>query len=307
MTAETLQQIDRTKFIGASEIAAVMGLSRWKTPLSLWAEKTGKIPRSEAGEAAEWGNRLESVVSQKFAEKNGMKLMAYKKRYIHDDYEFLSCELDRIVVGSEELVEVKTCSAYLFKEWDAAEVPLEYVLQVNFQLGLSGRKTGYFAVLIGGQKYIEKKINFDQDLYNKQIEAAVHFWNEFVLKDVPPQAMSGDSETLIALFPTSNAASIAFEGTECEEINGMLHDRLGALEAIRHAEEEIEKIEVAIKQRLGLNEIAETDSFRITWKTQKRTSVDTAKLKEAGLYELYCKFSETRVFKANDKNKGVLK
>lgn len=304
MTTETL---DRTKFIGASEISAVMGLSRWKTPLSLWAEKTGKIPRSEAGEAAEWGNRLEEVVSKKFSEKNSLKLMAYKKRYAHATHEFLSCELDRIVVGSDELVEVKTCSAFLFKEWDAAEVPLEYIFQVNFQLGLSGRKVGYFAVLIGGQKYVEKKIQFDQELFDKQVEAAVHFWNEFVLKDIPPKAISGDSETLQALYPQSNSATVSFAGEEAELMDSLLHDRLGALESIRHAEEEIEKIEVQIKEKIGANEIVETGEFRVSWKTQKRKSVDSNRLKEDGLYEKYSKESESRVFRATDKNKDLKK
>ena len=298
--------LDRTKFIGASEIAPVMGLSRFKTPLRLWAEKTGRIPKSETSEAAEWGNRLEAVVAQKFSEKNGMKLMAYKKRFTHPEHDFLSCELDRIVVGSEELVEIKTCSAYLFKDWESQEVPIEYILQVNFQLGLSGRKVGYFAVLIGGQKYIEKKVVFDQELFDKQVDAAFNFWNKFVLADSPPVAVAEDSDTLQELYPVSVENQLFFEGREAEEMNSLLTDRLGALEAIKHAEEEIGKIEATIKQKLGENESAKTDLFNITWKTQKRSSVDTTRLKEAGLYEQYAKTTTCRVFKAQE-HKGVKK
>jgi len=299
-----LQTIDRTQYIGSSDIASVMAVSRWKTPLKLWAEKTGKIQRSESGEAAEWGNRLESIVAEKFAEKNGLKLMAYKKRFVHEEYPFLTCELDRIVVGTDEIVEVKTCSAWLFKEWEADEVPLEYILQVNFALGLSGRKTGYFAVLIGGQKYLEKKIKFDQELFDKQVEAAVNFWNQFIITNIPPQAISQDNEeTLQQLFPASVPNKLTFEGEDNDLVNGLLLDRAGAIEAIKHAEEEIDKIEAEIKQRIGENETAETDQYKIQWKTQQRSSVDTVRLREAGLYEIYAKTTSCRPFSAKDKNK----
>ena len=39
--------MERSEYIGGSDIASVMGLSRWKTPLQLWAEKTGNIPQED--------------------------------------------------------------------------------------------------------------------------------------------------------------------------------------------------------------------------------------------------------------------
>lgn len=301
MTVETL---DRTKFIGSSEIAAVMGLSRWTTPLKLWAMKTGRMKLEEVPEAMEWGTRLEAVVAEKFAEKNDMKLMAYKKRFVHPEYPFISCELDRIRVGTDEIVEVKTCSAYSVKEWEAEEVPIEYVLQVNLALGLSGRTIGYFAVLIGGQKYIQKKITFDKDLYEKQVEAAVRFWNTFVIPDVPPQAVGDDQETLVALYPESVPNIVYFEGADLNEVNALMNDRGKALGALKLAEDELDEIEARLKQKMGENEAAETDTYKLSWKTQKRSSVDTARLKEDGLYEKYAKSSTCRVFKTTKKGEA---
>ena len=40
----------RATGIGGSEAAAAMGLSRWKTPLRLWHEKTGKTPTAKSVE-----------------------------------------------------------------------------------------------------------------------------------------------------------------------------------------------------------------------------------------------------------------
>ena len=34
--------VDRTKYIGGSDIGAILGLSKFRTPLEVWMEKTGK-------------------------------------------------------------------------------------------------------------------------------------------------------------------------------------------------------------------------------------------------------------------------
>lgn len=46
----------RTLGVGGSEAAVIAGISRWKTPLQVWLEKTGAVPPSSAQtEAAYWG------------------------------------------------------------------------------------------------------------------------------------------------------------------------------------------------------------------------------------------------------------
>lgn len=45
--------------IGGSDASVVCGVSKYKSPVELWMEKTGQIPLQEAGEAAYWGTQLE--------------------------------------------------------------------------------------------------------------------------------------------------------------------------------------------------------------------------------------------------------
>lgn len=298
------ETIDRSKFIGASEIGAIMGLSPFETPLSLWAKKTGALPLDDLAnfEAAEWGVRLEEVVAQKFSQKNGVKLMAYKKRFVHPKYDFISCELDRIVVGTDELVEVKTCNAWLAKKWAGDEIPLNYVAQVNLQLGLAERKKGHFAVLVGGSKYLEKFIEFDEEFYNQEIEAAVHFWETFVLSDVAPMASEGDSETLFSLFPSARPETIHLDGEKAMAIDELIESRSGALESKNHCEEELDKIDVQIKQMIGEAEAVETDKYIATWKNQTRQLADIEKLKNDGIFEKYKKLSSSRVLRTKQRS-----
>ena len=64
---------ERMRGIGGSEIAAVMGLSRWKSPLAVWAEKTNKLPDDplKQSEIMEIGLELEEYVAQKFEKRTG--------------------------------------------------------------------------------------------------------------------------------------------------------------------------------------------------------------------------------------------
>lgn len=257
-------ELDRKKFIGASEVAAVLGLSKWKSPLSLWAEKTGRIQNNLSEfEAVEWGTRLEEVVAKKFSQLHGVKLMAYKKRFVHPEHDFISCELDRIIVGTDEICEIKTCSAYMLKEWGKDDIPADYTCQVNLQMGLSGRDTAWIAVLCGGQKYFERQVKFDKEFYDKQIESCVHFWNEFVKKDVAPMACASDNDLLGDLYPQSKPLAVKLSS----EFDYLIEERAGAIEAKKEAENACKEVEAKIKQALGDSEAGETEKYLVTWKT----------------------------------------
>lgn len=295
---------ERKNMIGSSDIAAIMGLSRWKTPLALWAEKTGEIPEENLDEReyVEWGKRLEDVVAQKFSEKNNVKLMAYKKRFVHPVHKFISCELDRIIVGTDEMAEVKTCTAWKAKEWEDDEIPIEYILQVIFALGVSGRKIGHIAVLIGGNTYKQKKIEFDEELYAQMISRACSFM-QAVQDKQPPIAMAGDKETLGKLYKGTEGGQLELEEAAIKSIDQYLEEREALKRTIESAEQRIEEIENRIKQEMGENDLAVTEKYKITWKSQISRRLDTDKIKAAGIYDEYCKETVGRVFRVNA-NKG---
>lgn len=198
--------VDRRGFIGASEVPAVLGLDSFMTPLKLWSIKTGAIEPDDLSdnEAVEWGTRLERLVSAKFAEAHGVKVIAYKKRYVHPDFSFFTCELDNIVAGTDELCEIKTVNAWAWKAWEKPdELPAKVIAQVMAQLGLSKRKVGWVACLCGGQKYIEKRIEFDADFYQNIVDKVFEFW-QMVQEKTPPMAIAGDDDLLLALNPRTS-------------------------------------------------------------------------------------------------------
>jgi len=268
---QRLEQLDRTLLIGGSDIAAVMGLSRWQTPLSLWASKTGKLKDELSNfEAMEIGKELEEYVSRKFTKKTGVKLRIDNRTFKHWSYPYMVGHIDRWVVGEDALFEAKTCSAWKEREWDGEDIPQEYVLQVNWYLGILRKKKGYIAVLIGGQKFTWKSIDFSEPLFLKQVEAARNFYEEHLLKEIPPLAVGKDNELLTSLFPESVERELELEDKEKEEFDMLLDDRSGAIESLKHCEEAISEVEAKIKQRLGEFESTKTSNYSVSWKTQHR-------------------------------------
>lgn len=286
--------LDRTKIIGASDVSAIMGLSPYMTPLKLWGIKSGVLPPDDLSqnEAVEWGSRLERLVSAKFAEKHGVKLIARKTRYVHPEYDWLSCELDNIIAGTDELVEIKTVNAWAWKEWsNQNEIPQHVIVQVIMQLGLSNRKKGWVACLCGGQKYIEKCVEFDLELYHSLVQKCVEF-KRMVDDKTPPEAKAEDGDTILDLHPESNDAIQLVE-----EMNTAIARRQELSGQIDALKEEKEEIETSIKAVIGDNLGIKTSVYTVTWKPQARQSVDVEALKRDGIYEGYTKESKTRVLR----------
>jgi len=292
---------DRQSIIGGSEIAALMGMSRWKTPLQLWAQKTGRFQEDPLGnfEAAEIGTELEEYVSRKFTKKTGIKLRRDSRTFRHSQYPYLVAHIDRWVVGEDAVFEAKTASAFKLKEWTDDKIPQEYVLQVQWYLGILKKKIGYIAVLIGGQKFIWNKIEFDKELFETMIQKAIDFKEHYIDADVMPIAMAGDNDFLDSIWPSSVPEKvIEWDGEKETRINMLIEERVGGLLAIRDARKELDDIEAKLKQEMGDNEMGKTNQFILTWKNQIRESADTRKLKDDGLFERYKKVSDFRVLRS---------
>lgn len=301
---------DRTGFIGGSEISAVMGLNRWQTPLSVWALKTKQIEDPfEMNEAVEMGVDLEEFVAKKFEERSGKKVRVDNREFVHPDYPFLKAHIDRRIVGGQ-LLECKTCSAYKANEWNDDDIPDEYRLQVNFYLGMLNMDSGWIAVLIGGQKFVYKELKFSKELYDKQVEVAVDFWNNYVLTETPPMAIANDKDTLVELFPESRPGELkTLRGDDPEleaTFNELALNRLEGKNQIKEIDVEVDESENLIRQMIGDDEGIESGQYKATWKNQDRTNLDIVAMKNDGVYEKYAVKKSIRVLRVVEKKSKKL-
>lgn len=293
--------MDRKGFIGSSDIASIMGMSRWKTPLMLWSEKTGEIEPKDLSdvEAVEMGNELEETVARLFTKRTGLKVRRAPKIY-ESEVGLFKAQVDRLVEGTDELLECKTCSAWKAKEWEGEEIPQEYILQVLWQLMVTGRNVGHIAVLIGGQCFKYKKIEADQEMFDRMREVALSFW-QMVLDKTPPRATGLDNEFIVDLYPQHNEQVQAVE--ELNDTIGLLQQVKGTIADAEAQKDELEaKIKAVIGEQLGVK----TSQYVVTWKRQPSVRLDTKvfKAEKPEIFNQYAVKSETRILRVKGAKNG---
>ena len=289
-------ETDRHTYIGASDIGIIMGVSPFKTPFELWCEKTQKIKPENLDEkdSVRMGKVLEEFVAQEYAYRNNVSVRRAPKVYVHPDYPFFKAHADRLVTGTEKGLECKTTSEYNKDKWNGADIPETYILQCQWLMGLSGRKEWDIAVLIGGNKYKDKPLKFDSELFDLMVEKALIFWNENVLKDIPPELCARDEETVSTLFPKHTSKMIDLDVTD-EKLSVLIEHHETNIkylqeikEHIKQLEEEKSEIETYLKYLIKDNAGVRTPQYCVTWKQQNGQVVyDKEAMLTDGVFEKY--------------------
>jgi len=282
-----MEKVDRTKFLGGSDIAAAIGMNRWHSPLMLWAQKTGELPiEIPDNEAMEWGRELEDSVAKGFTRKTGFEVRRTPQNYVHPKYPYFRCQVDRLLTGTDELLEVKTTNAWQAKEWEGEEIPQEYILQVMWQLGITKRSVGWIAVLIGGQKFRYKKIPFDKVLFDDMIEKALLFW-QCVIDKTPPMADGLDNPIMVELYPKPTNKSIQ----EVEEMDTAIGHRQELKMHGKEIEKSLDEVEALLKQKIGESLGLKTVKYTVMWNREAKNGLNEKRLKEAHP-DIYTQFYE---------------
>lgn len=289
---------ERTKGIGGSDASVILGLNKYKTPFELWLEKTGQIDVQESqAEAAYFGTLLEDLVAKEFELRTGKKVRRNNFMLQHPKYDFITANIDRKVVGEDALLECKTASAFLAKDWESDEVPAPYLVQVQHYLGVTGYEKAYIAVLIGGQRFIWKEIERDEELIQMIFEEEINFWKHHVLGNVPP-ALDGSSaaeeflKERYADSDSSKTVNLAFDYKE------KLDSYLELKSQIKQLQELAKQIENEIKNELKDAETGFVKNYQVNWKPIVSNRIDTKRLKKERpeIYDQYVKQSKYRKF-----------
>lgn len=310
-------QPDRSLFLGGSDIAAVMGLSPWATPVELWMQKTGRTPREEPTPQKQRiydrGHKLEPFIRDMTIQRLQdmgleVELIACNERYKDADYPFLACEIDfelritgEIEIGGKMYefkgehinADAKSVSGFARKKWGVEEntedVPIEYAAQFMFGLGITGRDKCLVAAL---RSFDDVDIYWtlrDDETIAAMREKAVRFWVDHVQADVPPDPM--DFSDIKALFPLDNGKAI----DATEEIAQKVADLKRVKATIKDLEEQEENLTFEVGNFISPNTALKWDGKEIaTWKAQSTTRLDGKKLEEE-LPEVAAKYKKQTI------------
>ncbi|MFJ8216437.1 YqaJ viral recombinase family protein [Bacillus cereus] len=288
----------RTQGIGGSDVSAIAGLNKWKSAVQVFLEKTQAIEKEDIqSEAAYFGNVLEEVVAKEFAKRTDLKVQRRNAILQHPEYTWMLANVDRLIVGEKVGLECKTASEYLKKEWGDEEVPAAYLLQCQHYMAVTGYEAWWIAVLIGGNKFVHKKIERDEELIQYLIDIEKDFWLNNVEKNEPPMFDGSDASTVLLkhLYPESIADSFVSLSKQ-EELLIEARDQVDR--EIKVLQEQKAEYENKIKAKLGTNEVGETENYKIYWKSYTTNRFDSKRFKaeHPDLFEQYVKESKSRKF-----------
>ena len=264
---------DRTKYIGGSDIGAILGLSRFRSPLEVWMEKTGKAVKQLDSLPLRFGSFAEEFVASEYARSTGFELLHDESIHIHPEHSFMSAHIDRFVLESgsttpSRILECKTANPFTSGEWGEVgsdEVPMSYLCQCIWYMAITNLDRVDLAVLFGNSDFRIYEITRDRDLEAMMIQKAITFWQEHVLKDIAPPAMNEqDCHTLFSRGDASKTVEAKAETLELTKRLRLLNSE------IEVREEEISSIKQSIMNQM---QEAETLTYQgkvlATWKAPK--------------------------------------
>ncbi len=194
----------RKKLIGSSDIVTVMNLNRWKTPLELWCERTGKVETPDIdSKAAKYGRLVEPAILELFADEHPeLEVFPTNETYVSKEHKFASATPDALLIRREDaeagIAEAKHTAGNI-AEWEDG-APTYAHIQLVWQLGLLCIPFGYVAAVVQGKANDLKDPSFEfdavaSDVFNQCLEEAQGFVN-CIEADIPPEASAGDKKLI---------------------------------------------------------------------------------------------------------------
>lgn len=274
---DTLEREDwldlRRMGLGGSDAAAVLGLNPWRTPYTVWADKTEQIDHDDnPNMRMRCGQLLEPVVGTLFAEETGIEVQRFPWMLRSRQWPWMVVNLDFVCDSPQAALEAKTTDARNAWQWQDAEggatVPDSYMIQGQHELAVTGLDRVFFGALIGGNDFRVVEVHRDPYLIENLVEAERKFWE--LVEDVKPPAPDGSDATSKAIremYPTSDPGLRVVLPERAQEV---LTNLARAKVAYAEAETEKKAYENQIKAMLGNAELGVLNGqVAVTWKSSK--------------------------------------
>ncbi len=264
--------------VGGSDVASIMGLNQYKSPIEVWCEKTGRREAEDISDkpAVEWGNHLEPLIGEKYASEHPdrtVKRLNAVARSIERPW--AQASLDYEVKDGDRwgILEIKTAGVRKAEDWKDG-VPLYYQTQIVHYMSVLDRDFADVAVLIGGNDYREYRIERDEEDIQAVNTAVDTFWNDYVLTNLPPDIVNtGDeSQALLDMYPSSNDDLVEVDMEQCSSIDEIIAQYTEARDLEKEYKSKKDMASKQLQALIGENKGIKTDVAQVTWKRSERST-----------------------------------
>jgi putative phage-type endonuclease len=290
-TILTLDEADETTWLEArragitgSDCLAVLGADPMKSRLAVYLDKAEGLSLVEETEAMRFGRKLESVVAAEFAERTGLTVTDPRMLYRSRAWPFMLATPDRFVTdhdGRVGVLELKTTSAWLAKDWKDGDVPNRALAQTMHYLAVTGLDYAYLAALIGGNTFRHVYIERDADLIATIVDQEKRFWFGYVDAGIMPAADASQSTTdaLNALYPAHiDDTAVEFD----DQLHDVYHEYIAAKAEESLIGTRVKALANRLRAAIGRNEQATYNGAPILgYKAHTQARLDVDALRKA--------------------------
>lgn len=289
--AEWLEQ--RRAGVGGSDAAVIVGVSKWRTPYELWAEKRG-----EGGEQADnvdmlIGRLLEPEIRQRYADQTGRIVRMPEGIIRHPTHDWMLATLDG-VTDDGRVLEIKTArSGPEWGEPGSADIPENYLLQVQHYLAVTGCEVADVAVMFKDRRTLAVQVYevpADAELQDMLIDAEADFWQS-VIDGIPPAPVSYSD--MLARFGRSSTDGAVIASEEVARAVATLKQIRKTRDSLDEAEEAARAV---VMGALGAKDtllLSATGAPVVTWKAAKPATRFDASAFKTEHPDLYAQFLVT--------------
>jgi len=272
----------RQQGIGGSDIASMLGINPFHSPLALYWDKVSNIEIDEEENVpAEVGIALEPYMKKKLTEwilinegwEKEVKIDDCKYILQHHENPLALANVDGIIEwedGELCVAEYKTTSERNYKLWEGDNIPDYYYLQTQWYLYTTGLEICYLAFLIGNRKFDVKIIERNDAVIEQLVKQTNDFWNNFIISKIPPSPDGSISsgQTIKRMYPEEEVGKI-IDITNIQN-QGELERLDIAKTKKKENEADIYLINQDLQMKMGDAELAICGDKKITWKMQER-------------------------------------
>lgn len=294
----------RRQGIGGSDAASIAGQNPYRSKFTTYYDKLGQLPEQEESEAIRLGHDLEEYVAERFTERTGKKVKNCNYILRSKEYPFMLANVDRLIVGENAVLEVKTTRNFDKYDYANGEYNASYYTQCLHYMAVGGYQKAYIAIYeLGVELHV---IEIDRtDEVGRDIQSLIalekQFWEENIKEKIPPVPTGIENDT--KFISTAYQADEELPTVDLTPLDKQLEEIIALKAQYKALEAEIAERENSVKTTLAEATKGESGRFKVTWKQSTSNRLDTATLKREmpEVYNKYCNQTTSRRFLLSEK------
>jgi len=301
----------RAQGVGGSDIAALVGLSRYASPTSLYYEKTGQLNGDrEDTERQRIGRRMEGLLAEEFHDRTGLYCMSAQTTWAHPTYPFARCTVDGLAYEGDDIDDRSPLGVIEFKtdgrfSWPDG-IPPNIRAKCVWEMGVTDSPMSWLVVMFAGFRIQVYEIPFDNDAADDwlfMLATATEFWGHVTAGEPPP---ADDHEATTRALEAVHEPDPTLE-LDADDYSRELVDRLAAAKATTKAAKATEDtLSNELRAVLGdAVDLVAAGRVIASWRPQTAGRVDVAELRRAhpDLVADFTRETESRVLRLHTKGK----